>query len=108
MTSAEADRIRREGPRVVVERLDGVARFSYEAILTEQQEARLELLASGPIVRPLTARQRGLIDSITDLVAEEILSFGERERRVPEPNASVGGSAATRARERNNKIEGNK
>ena len=77
MTCAEADRIRREGPSLTVERLDGAARFSYEAILTEQQEAKVALLASGVVTRPLTIHQHGLVMWLADLVAEEILSSGE-------------------------------
>lgn len=97
MTCAEADRIRREGPGLTVERLDGAARVSYQAILTEQQEARAALLEANTGQRPLTLHQHGLCMWLADLVAEEILSFGEAEPQAPEPDASAGGSDAARA-----------
>ena len=77
MTCAEADRIRREGPILTVERLDGVARVSYQAILSEQQEASAALAEAGAGPRPLTIHQHGLAMWLADLVAEEIFSFGE-------------------------------
>lgn len=90
MTCAEADRIRREGPGLVVERMDGVARVSYQAILTEQQESRAALLEANAGPRPLTAHQHGLAMWLADLVAEEILSFGEsREGERQSASASV-------------------
>ena len=59
MTCAEADRVR------------------YEAILSEQREARAALAEAGAGPRPLTIHQHGLAMWLADLVAEEILSFGE-------------------------------
>ena len=76
MTCAEADRIRRERPGLVVERLDGVARVRYEAILSEQREACAALAEAGAGPRPLTIHQFQLEMWLADLVAYEILSFG--------------------------------
>ena len=49
----------------------------YEAILSEQREARDALLEAKAGPRPLTSHQHGLAMWLADLVAEEIFSFGE-------------------------------
>ena len=77
----------------------GADRVRYEAILSEQREARAALLDANAGPRPLTMHQHGLAMWLADLVAEEILSFGEAEPQVPEPDASAGGSDAARAPE---------
>ena len=97
LTCTEADRIRREGPSLTVERMDGVARVSYQAILSEQQEARAALAEANAGPRPLTLHQHGLAMWLADLVAEEILSFGEAGPQAPETLPQVPEAAAARA-----------
>lgn len=68
----------------------------YEAILTEQQEARAALLEANTGPRPLTLHQHGLAMWLADLVAEEILSFGGAGSASVSNGPSGVGSAATR------------
>lgn len=68
----------------------------YEAILTEQQEARAALLEANTGPRPLTLHQHGLAMWLADLVAEEILSFGGAGSASVSNGPSGVGSAAAR------------
>ena len=68
----------------------------YEAILSEQREARAALAEAGAGPRPLTLHQHGLAMWLADLVAEEIFSFGGTGP-ASVSNGPLGvGSAATR------------
>ena len=69
----------------------------YEAILAEQREASAALLEAGAGPRPLTMHQHGMAMWLADLVAEEILSFGEAEPQAPETVPQRVGSDAARA-----------
>ena len=78
MTCAEADRV------------------SYEAILSEQREARAALAEAGAGPRPLTSHQFQLAMWLADLVADEIFSFGGAGSASVSNGPSGVGSAATR------------
>ena len=78
MTCAEADRV------------------SYEAILSEQREARAALAEAGAGPRPLTSHQFQLAMWLADLMAEEIFSFRGAGPASASNGTSGVGSAATR------------
>ena len=68
----------------------------YEAILSEQREARDALLEANAGPLPRTLHQHGLAMWLADLVAEEILSFGGAGSASVSNGPSGVGSAAAR------------
>lgn len=74
MTCAEADRIRREGPSVVIERLDGVARVSLTCSVDQADviKARLEQLRCARQLAEGHPERDGLKLGMADNLSEEL------------------------------------
>jgi len=106
MTCAEADRIRREGPGLTVERMDGVARVILTCSVDHADiiKARFEQLRCVRQLAEGHPEQAGLRLGASDNLLEELeivyglfTSFGGAEPQAPETVPQRVGSDAARA-----------